>query len=278
MNGASTPLPQLYKAGPFPGRIDPWAEDDHFFHPIHNQMIGLLVIQLETRLFDKGYLVGRETSLQIAEGRIPDVFVLRGNLPRQHPRLDYELAAQEMLAEPGEPIMDLPELDALHIHDAKTGDLVTVVEIVSPGNKINAQDIFAYQERRSRLFLEKGVNVVEVDMTRSNKRLVNHDRTRQSPYHVAIFLAGIGLRIVSIPLETSLSRIALPLRGEVTAMELQPAYQNAYQQLTTAWHIQHKTGYSESALPFSSLLTDAQRQSALEAVKMWQEQLAHIEK
>lgn len=274
MNGASTPLPQLYKTGHFPGRIAPWAEDDLFFHPIHNRMIGLLLEQLSDTLFAMGYIVGTETSLQIAEGCIPDVFVLRGDLPRQHPRLDYELAAREMLAEPGEPVTESPDLDALHIHDAKTGDLVTVVEIVSPGNKINAQDIFAYQECRSRLFLEKGVNVVEVDMTRSNKRLVHHIRTQQSPYHVAIFLAGIGLRIVSIPLESSLSRIALPLRGEVTAMELQPAYQNAYQQLTTAWHIQHKTGYAESALPFSSLLTDIQRQNALKAVKTWQKQLA----
>ncbi len=273
MNGASNHLSQHYKTGPFPGRIDPWAEDDHFFHSIHNQMIGLLLEQLSDTLFAMGYVAGTETSLQIAEGREPDIFVLRGETPYPQPRLDYALAAQEMLAEAGEPVMALSELDALHIHEAKTGDLVTVVEIVSPGNKRSAYDIFAYQERRSRLFLEKGVNVVEIDMTRSNKRLVNHARTQQTPYHVAIFLPGDGLRIVSIALENPLSRIALPLRGEVTAMELHTAYENAYRQLTTAWHIQHRTAYQESALPFSSLMTDAQRQAAIEAVKVWQEQL-----
>jgi hypothetical protein len=220
-----------------------------------------------------GYVAGTETSLQIAEGREPDIFVLRGELPPRRPHLDYELAAQEMLAEPGEPVQDFSDLDALHIRDAKTGDLVTVVELVSPGNKLSQHDIFAYQERRSRLFLEKGVNVVEVDATRSNKRLVNHVRTQQAPYHIAIFLPGDGLRIVSIPLENPLSRIALPLRGEVTAMELHTAYENAYRQLTTAWHIQHKNGYAESTLPFSSLLTDTQRQSALAAVKMWRENI-----
>lgn len=262
--------------GPFPGRIDPWAEAARYFRSVHSEMISALISVTRAPLLSMGYVVERETSLQIAEGREPDMHVQQERLSEKYPRWNYELAAAEVLAEPGVIVEGEGEFEALHVYDAQTGDLVTVVEIVSPGNKTRDHEMTAYRERRSRLLLERGVNVVEIDPTRSVKRLTYNSETAAFAYHVAIFLPGEPVRVIGIAFEQPLSRIALPLRGEVIPVELHDAYAHAYRQSTTAWRIQHEGRYTEDDLPFPSSLTDAQRRSALEAVAHWQRELDRL--
>src|SRR5262249_8260441 len=148
----------------------------------------------------RGYIAGRETSLQIVEGREPDVYVRRASVNQNQPVLDYELAVAEVVAAAPLRATDETIIDAPSIPDVHTGDLVTVLEIVSPGNKIRPEAILAYQERRTRLYLEQNISVVEVDITRSNRRLVNTSIARDFPYHVAIFIPNNPLWIVGIPL------------------------------------------------------------------------------
>jgi hypothetical protein len=66
---------ELLMRGPFPGTIDPWAEAGRYFHQIHAGMIGALLEQLRLPLLRMGYVASREVSLQIAEGREPDMAV-----------------------------------------------------------------------------------------------------------------------------------------------------------------------------------------------------------
>lgn len=265
-----------FERGPFPGRIDPWAEAARYFRSIHSEMISALLAMTREPLLSMGYVAGRETSLQIAEGREPDIHIRYEQIPEKPVRWNYELAAAEVLAEPGIAVEDAAEIEALYIRELQTGDLVTIVEIVSPGNKTRDHEMTAYRERRSRLMLERGINVVEVDPTRSVKRLVNNSETTAFAYHIAVFLPGEAVRIIGISLEAPLSRFALPLRGVVIPVELHDAYSRAYRQTMTAWHIQHEGRYTEDDLPFPSSLTDDQRQNALQAVERWQQELAHL--
>jgi len=238
-------------------------------------MISAMLEMLQMPLMERGYVAGRETSLQIAARREPDVYIRREDRPSP-PDLswNYEIAAAEVLAEAGTLVAAEDELDAVTIREAQSGDLVTVIEIVSPGNKTRDHEISAYRERRSRLLLERGVNVVEIDPTRSMKRLTANRVTQESAYHVAIFLPGDAVRIVEINFEQSLSRIALPLREDVIPLETQQAYERAYQQSLSAWHIQHEDGYIIANLPFPSTLSEAQRDSALAAVEIWKQKLS----
>lgn len=268
---------QLLKQGPFPGQIDPWAENARYFQSIHSGMIDHLLSQIQDPLLKRGYLVGKETSLQIVEGREPDLYV-RGNIETlpQEMIWDYVMAATAVAAEPGL-IAETRDLQALHISDSRAGDLVTIVEIVSPGNKTQDLVIEEYQERRGRLLLRQGVNVVEIDATRSNKRLLQHYLTAAHAYHIAVYLPHQWPRVVYSNFGQPLKRIALPLRAEVIAVELQKAYDHAYQMAATAGHIRKEKQYTLEGLPFPSLLTDEQRQSALQAVDAWQKQLAELE-
>ncbi|MDX1991435.1 MAG: DUF4058 family protein [bacterium] len=257
--------------GPFVGRIDLWSETGRYFKTIHTEMIGLLIEKIDRPLLQLGYVAIRESSIQIAEGREPDVQVWLGGRQAEKPAAwDYELAAAESLAATGVLVQDAPDLEALYIREQNTGELVTVLEIVSPGNKSDMHEIASYQARRSRLFLEWGVHLVEMDLTRSVKRLTQNSVTRWYPYHVAVFLADATLRVIGVELDQPLPRVALPLRGEVIAVELQEIYERAYRKAKTAWRIQQDGAYGEANLPFPSTLTDDQRRDALDAVARWQ--------
>lgn len=276
-NGFSLEQQTLYSQGAFYGRIDPWAEQARYFRPIHAGMIGAILAQIRIPLMERGYVAGRETSLQIAEGREPDIYLRKTDMPQQAMNWNYAEAAEEVLAEPGVLVYTEDTLDAIFIHDTE-GTLITVLEIVSPGNKTRDHEILAYHERRNRLLLEQGVNVVEIDPTRSIKRLTLNPATQASPYHVAIFLPGSAVRIIEIQFEDSLKRLALPLRADVIPLELQSVYTTAYTDATTAWHIQHEARYTLSELPFPSTLSDAQKESAMQAVQAWQKQLEQARK
>lgn len=267
----------LIRQGPFPGQIDPWVEQAHYFQQLHAELISALLGQLQDPLFDMGYVAGREASLLIAEGREPDLYLRTDSHPDK-PMIpwSYELAAAEALTEPGIRVEDEADTQAIHIKSQDNGDLVTVVEIVSPGNKTKAYEISAYQERRTRLFLEKGVNVVEIDLTRSVKRLTVNSITAHYPYHLALFVPHQAIWVLGIEFNARLNRFALPLRGEVMPTELHQAYEQAYVRARLAWHIQHEGRYGEDHLPFPSLLTSEQRERLLKQVEVWKSELDRL--
>jgi hypothetical protein len=256
--------------GPFPGKIDPWAEAGRFFQQLHSEIISHLLGQIREPLLSMGYIAGRETSLQIAENRQPDVYIQQqAEPPPRQLEWDYHQAAEAVLAETGVLLENLePELDALYLKELETGRLVTVVEIISPRNKTDLGMIQDYQNRRARLLLN-GVNVVEIDLTRSVKRLVGDVLADAFPYHVAVHLYDQTPRLMGIPFGESLKRYALPLRGEVLPIDLQPAYDHAYHQTSLAGHILTETHYDEDSLPFPSLLTSDQRNHLLQQADHW---------
>jgi hypothetical protein len=238
---------QLLERGPFPGRMDLWAEHEHFFHGLHEQFIGVLMADLRKPLLERGYVIGRETSLQI-----------------------------ESLAEPGVLLDDLPKMTAVIIREAQSHQLVTVIEMISPSNKAHDYYIKSYMERREEIFLKQGVNVIEIDLTRSYKRLIDHPIMTTSPYHVAILIPGHGLRVVPMTLQESFKRIAMPLREDIIPIDLHRLYERTYQEMGLAALIEIEDRYSIDHLPFPSLLTDQQRDEALDAVLVWQDELGRV--
>ncbi len=265
-------------AGPFPGQIDPWAEDAHYFQQIHAGMIDQLLQQIRTPLAEMGYRVGREASLQIADNREPDIFVHRAmNAPHPAVLLDYELAATEVLAYPGYALDDDNlRLQSVHITHDQSNQLVTIIEIVSPGNKDRSEAIADYRRRREKLLLDQGINIVEVDATRSVKHLVSHPAANNHAYHTAVYIPDQYPRLIDMDFGKPMQRIAIPLRGEVIAVELQSAYDYAYQNAMIASQLHGDQFYSEEKMPFPSLLTDAQRRDCLKRVAQWQTTLRQL--
>jgi Protein of unknown function (DUF4058) len=262
--------------GPFPGQIDPWSEYPRYFQQIHSGMIDHILEQIRRPLLELGYIAGKETSLQIIAGREPDIFVrpTTNTSPALH-HWNYAEAATAIMTEPGIEA-EKPDLQAIEIKELQTSLLVTVLEIVSPGNKSEIYPMDEYVRRRTELLLSQGVNVVEIDATRSVKRLLDHPLTAAHHYHTAIYLPFENPRLHLNDFLQPLKRFALPLRGQVVAVEPQTAYNQAYQRATIAGHILNEGKYTLSDLRFPSLLTNDQRQLALQNVHEWHDQLARL--
>jgi hypothetical protein len=69
----------LLTQGPFPDRIDPWAEVGYYFQQIHSCMIHELLEQLQPRLLPRGYVAGIEATHQTVE---PETDYQTGRHPR----------------------------------------------------------------------------------------------------------------------------------------------------------------------------------------------------
>jgi hypothetical protein len=267
----------LLDRGPFPGQIDPWAESGRYFQQIHAGMISHIIEKLRLPLRDFGYIVGRETSLTIAEGRKPDVFVetAPGMPPQPIQHWNYRGSAREAVAETGILLMEaeIPQ-EGIFIKDAYAR-LVTVVEIISPSNKTSPQDIRQYREYRHHL-LESGVNVVEIDLTRSYTRLLQLEPVEAYAYHALVYLPGEPPILIGMPYGESLKRIALPLRGDVIAIELHAAYDYGYQAVSIPAHILAEGRYTLPFLPFPTLFEGEQQQNAFAVVAEWQAALEKL--
>jgi uncharacterized protein DUF4058 len=259
--------------GPFQGRVDPWAEAVQYFHQIHGCIISNLLERLRVPLLKLGYIASRETSLQVLERSQPDM-AIRQKPPVTAAGWDYVAAAEAVKMEPGILIEgDMPELEAVYIRRTdRMGELITLVEIVSPGNKDKPSDIADYQERRERFVHDKGINVVEVDLTRSIKRLVRDRMAQLYSYHIAIHLPSES-RLIASEYGDGVHSFALPLRHEIIPIETQSVYDAAYQQASIAPQIEHQGDYTLSKLPFPTLLTETEKQQAIEQVEKWQTRL-----
>lgn len=261
--------------GPFDGQVDPWAEDGRYFQQIHSGMIEYTLQQIKYPLAKLGYVAGKETSLQIMQGREPDVFVLQET---HKPVMiwNYAQAAETVQAAPGTVTDREPDLQHVSIFDAEDGELVTIIEMVSPRNKTHHAEILAYRERRDMFIYEKSINVVEVDPTRSVKRLLQNSLTERHAYHIAIYLPAQLTRVIEINFGEGLPRYALPLRGEVIPIETHLTYQQAYRFASIAAQIRKTGHYTEDHLPFPSLLTETQRREALQRIETWEKRLSQL--
>lgn len=269
---------QLYQQGAFPGKMDPGVENARYFQQLHSGMINSLQDQLQDDLMARGYQAGKEASLQIYAGREPDLFIERitsSDMPAT--TWDYDSAAAAIALEPGTQVATSEqELEALHIQEIHTGKLITVIEIISPRSKTHLPEMALYQHQRSSLFLAHGVNVVEIDLTRSVKRLLLNSLTQQNAYHTAIFLPGEVPRTVIYDVLQPIKPFALPLRDEVLPVNVQMAYDRAYQRGALAGLILRETDYAAEDLPFPSLLTESQQQLMTQSVHTWKTELRKL--
>jgi Protein of unknown function (DUF4058) len=270
---------ERYLAGPFPNRVDPWAERGYYFHQLHGAMIGELMRRLRDPLLDTGYIATREVSLQISrKGQQSDLAIRRRQRFRAQPAsAGYSTLAAKIEINPGTAIeWDMPELDALFIKRLSDGILVTVVEIISLSNKADRVKVRKYLKRREELITEDGVNIVEIDLTCSRSRLFVTADAEAYPYHIAIYLPLEPARLIGMQVEQPLDRFALPLRGEVLSVDTQATYATAYQEISASIQIDTDVGYQMGALPYPSLMTDEERANCANITAAWKLEVARL--
>ncbi len=216
-------------AGPFPG-MDPYIESQGNWQDFHNRLITEMCNFLGVRLPDE-YVVRVDESIEITGSDLnpetsyrPDVLVARHDRPESQERsgsLGSGMAAIEPVfnevleRDPEEvrhtwvEIRRLPELE-----------LVTVIELLSPGNK-SWPGRPSYLAKREELHAQK-INLVEIDLLLGGQPLPMKERLDFGRYYV-IVARGARLPVAAVyrwSLHDRLPTLPIPLRPPTPDVEM----------------------------------------------------------
>jgi uncharacterized protein DUF4058 len=209
---------------PFPG-MDPYLEA-HWLdvHPrlivaasdqLHGQLGESLIARIEQRLIVED--PASDGSRRIG----PDVRIVEyeASASTAQPAGGIALTEPIVLTAESEPVVQR----FLEIIDVSTGGrVVTVIEFVSPANKVPGDGLEKYRQKQSECRGAR-VNLVEIDLTRSGRRqLLAHRwqeaRRHDSTYQASIWRAAAAYRVELYPIRLAarLPALGIPLRPSDT--------------------------------------------------------------
>jgi Protein of unknown function (DUF4058) len=156
---------------PFPG-MDPYLENPDLWPEVHNRMIVAISDALDDQLSDRYriaiekrvYQSTPDDSLTIG---IPDVAVIGQSAPAPI------LSSTTAVAEPMTIELPMPEEVQeryLEVREVGSGQVVTVIEVLSPKNKRAGAGRQAYLSKRQRI-LTSQTHLVELDLLRAGEPL-----------------------------------------------------------------------------------------------------------
>ncbi len=206
---------------PFPG-MDPYLEDPTLWPDVHLRLINaiseFLLPQIRPTYFcraeERIYVVDEFDSAR--KVIIPDVSISeldRGTLQQT------TASPASMLAEPI-PVVTLMD-DEIHepylqIINTASRQVVTVIEVLSPSNKISGSSGMASYKEKRRDVLRSNANWVEIDLLRGGVRIPLNGRFTESDYRMHWSRVNERPRdwVLPVALEQRLPGIPIPVRPE----------------------------------------------------------------
>ncbi len=123
------------------------------------------------------------------------------------------------------------------IDPASDGKVITVIEFVSPSNKLPGDGLRKYRQKQADV-VHAGINLVEIDLTRSGERSLASAvagmprEYRESAYLTCVFRAAKQrFEVYRMPLRERLPSIRIPLRerDEDVMLDVQEVVDRAYE-------------------------------------------------
>jgi hypothetical protein len=155
---------------PFPG-MDPYLEHPALWPDVHNRLIAALADDLSERVAPRYYVgLERRTYLLKADDLVfvgrPDLAVAPTSGP---PAVALQpTTTSTLVLEVDVPMQDEVSENFLEIHEVKTGKLITIVELLSPVNKLHKQGREEYERKRGYVF-RSWTSLVEIDLLRAGE-------------------------------------------------------------------------------------------------------------
>lgn len=172
---------------PFPG-MDPYLEHPSLWPDVHNSLIAAIRDDLSPRLAPR-YYVGLERRAYLLTpddvvfiGR-PDIAVIPGHPAT--PELAVMPLAGVNVLEVEVPMNDSVSESYLEIHEVLTGKLITILELLSPVNKLHEEGRRKYERKRSSIF-DSFTNLVEIDLLRAGEPMPIIGKPYKSDYRILI--------------------------------------------------------------------------------------------
>ncbi|MBI3959212.1 MAG: DUF4058 family protein [Chloroflexi bacterium] len=177
-------------ASPFPG-MDPYLEHPSLWPDIHNRLIAAIADTLVPQVAPR-YYVGVERRAYLFK---PDDIVFIGRPDVSIVRLQRQPAMAEMaalaVAEPQAvyevdvPMADEVSENFLEIREVKTGRLITLMELLSPVNKLSDEGREQYTRKRADV-LRSWTSLVEIDLLRAGKPMPVVGPDVESDYRILV--------------------------------------------------------------------------------------------
>jgi hypothetical protein len=195
--------------------MDPHLEHPTLWPDVHNSLAIAIADAVTPQIAPRYYVaLGRRTYLIE-----PNDYVFFG-----HPDLaaDTERAtALDRLAsgilEVSIPTMDETHENYLKVCETKSGDVVTVLELLSPANKLHSEGRKQYEQKRNQI-LATHTSLVEVDLLRAGKPMTFVGKPIHSDYRILISRGWQRPRaqLYAFNLRSPIPQFPLPLqRGEI---------------------------------------------------------------
>jgi hypothetical protein len=198
---------------PFPG-MDPYLEHPTLWPDVHNRLIAALADDLSERVAPR-YYVGLERRTYLLKA---DDLVFVGR-----PDLAVASAAEVVVSAPQPatsvtvlevevPMADEVSENFLEIHEVKTGKLITVLELLSPANKLHRQGREEYERKRGYIF-RSWTNLVEIDLLRAGDPMPVVGARVQSDYRILVSRGAQRPRalLIAFALRQPIPPFTLPL-------------------------------------------------------------------
>lgn len=171
---------------PFPG-MDPYLEHPSLWPDVHNSLITTIRDALTPKVAPR-YYIGLERRTYLLK---PDdvVFIGRPDIAIASPQPRPQLATMP-LAEIGVLDVELPMNDKvsenyLVVYEVVTGKVVTILELLSPANKLHKEGREQYLQKRNQVFFSQ-TNLIEVDLLRAGEPMSIIGQTVKSDYRILV--------------------------------------------------------------------------------------------
>lgn len=206
---------------PFPG-MNPYLENPEIWPAVHNRLIVAIADALVPQV-RPNYLVDIEKRIYQSSGEttllvgIPDVTVRR-SLPSQTNPSTSNVAVAAPPATPTQVTVPMPEEvreGYLEVRDTTTGEVVTVIEVLSPANKRPGKGREMYLEKRETV-LGSRTHLVEIDLLRKGEPMPFFGTEFQGNYRILVSRGDrrptADLYLFNLP--QTIPTFPLPLRSQ----------------------------------------------------------------
>jgi hypothetical protein len=174
---------------PFPG-MDPYLEHPSAWANIHHRLITAIADFLAPQLLPKYqilieeriYQVETEDSILIG---VPDVTIQKAGASSK-PIETGNIAVSEPYTQPRSVTLSYPETvrqSYLEVREIATGQVITVIEVLSPVNKRQGRGRIDYENKRAMVF-NSSSNMVEIDLLRQGQPMAEQDT--QTHYRILV--------------------------------------------------------------------------------------------
>ena len=168
--------------------MNPYLEHPSLWPDVHNRLIAALADDLSERVAPRYYVgLERRTYLLKADDLVfvgrPDITV--ASVSDASASAPHPVATSVTVLEVDVPMQDEISENFLEVHEVKTGKLITVLELLSPVNKLHKQGREEYERKRSYVF-RSWTNLVEIDLLRAGDPMLVVGAQVQSDYRILV--------------------------------------------------------------------------------------------